>query len=148
MMTPEQKQKLAELFAKEHVAVLITQGEQWPTGTMQAFAETEDLDVLFIAGATAEKYSNAMKRPHVTVLVDTRDIGDVPTFQVARASIQGIASEVPRNGSEWETLKAVFLKKNPFEAPFFGNEALRMVRIKPMRISYASGLKDAFKAEN
>ena len=148
MMTPEQHQKLAELFAKEHVAVLITQGEQWPTGTMQAFAETEDLDVLFIVGATAEKYLNAMKRPHVTVLVDTRDIGNVPTFQVARASIQGVASEVPRNGSEWETLKAVFLKKNPFEAPFFGNETLRMVRIKPKRISYASGLKDAFKAEN
>ena len=148
MMTPEQKQKLAELFAKEHVAVLVTQGEQWPTATMQAFAETDDLDVLFIVGATAEKYLNAMKRPNVTVLVDTRDVGDVPTFQVARASIQGVANEVPRSGPEWETLKTVFLKKNPFEAPFFGNEALRMVRIKPKRISYASGLKDAFKAEN
>lgn len=148
MLTAEQKQKLADLFSKEHVAVLITQGENWPTGTMQAFAETEDLDVLFIVGATAEKYVNAMKRPNVTVLVDTRDVGDVPTFQVARASIQGIASEVQRNGPEWETLKAVFLKKNPFEAPFFGNEALRMMRVKPKRISYANGLQDSFKAEN
>jgi len=148
MMTPEQKQKLAELFAKEHVAVLITQGEQWPTGTMQAFAETDSLDVLFIMGANAEKYANAMKRPNVTVMVDTRDVGDVPTFQVARASIQGVASEIKRDGGEWEALKAVFLKKNPFEAPFFGNEALRMVRITPKRISYANGLKDSFKAEN
>lgn len=148
MLTPEQKQKLAELFAKEHVAVLVTQGEQWPTGTVQAFAETADLDLLFIMGGSAEKFQNATKRPHVTVLVDTRDVGDVPTFQVARASVQGLASEVSRDGAEWESLKALFLKKNPFEAPFFGNDALRMVRIRPKRISYANGLKDSFKAEN
>ncbi|HKV55951.1 MAG TPA: hypothetical protein VJN94_15065, partial [Candidatus Binataceae bacterium] len=75
------------------------------------------------------------------------DVGNVPTFDVARASIQGVAEQVQRDGPEWERLKEVFLKKNPFEAPFFGNPALRMVRIKPKRISYANGLKDSFKAE-
>ena len=63
-MTAEQKQKLADLFAKEHVAVLITQGEQWPTGTMQAFAETPELEIVFIVGATAEKYQNLLKHPN------------------------------------------------------------------------------------
>lgn len=147
MPTREQKQKLAELLAKEHVAVLVTQGTEWSTATIQAFAETEDLDLLFIAGVTAEKFQNAMKRPNVTVIVDTRDVGKVETFEVARASIQGVASDVPKDSPEWETLKAIFLKKNPFEAPFFGNEALHMIRIAPKRVSYASGLKDNFKAE-
>ena len=146
-MTAEEKAKLADLLAKEHVAVVITQGEQWPTGTMQAFAETDRLEILFIMGETAEKYQNLLKRPNTTVLVDTRDVGNVPTFDVARASIQGVAEQVQRDGPEWERLKEVFLKKNPFEAPFFGNPALRMVRIKPKRISYANGLKDSFKAE-
>ena len=41
-------------------------------------------------------------------------------------------------------LKAVFLKKNPFEAPFFDSDLLRMIRIKPKRISYANGIKDSF----
>jgi hypothetical protein len=80
-------------------------------------------------------------------MVDTRDIGNVATFDIARASIQGVASEVARNGAEWERLKEIFLKKNPFEAPFFGNELLRMVRIAPKRVSYANGLKDSFKLE-
>jgi hypothetical protein len=146
-VTAEQKQKLADLFAKEHVAVLITQGEQWPTGTMQAFAETPELEIIFIVGATAEKYQNLLKHPNATVMVDTRDIGNVATFDIARASIQGVASEVARNGAEWERLKEIFLKKNPFEAPFFGNELLRMVRIAPKRVSYANGLKDSFKLE-
>jgi hypothetical protein len=145
-MTPEEKQKLSDLYAREHVAVLITQGEQWPTGTVQAFAETDALDLLFIMGETAEKYQNLLKRPIATVVVDTRDVGNVPTFDVARASIQGTSEQIQNNGAEWEHLKEVFLKKNPFEAPFFGNPALRMIRIRPKRISYANGLKDNFKA--
>jgi general stress protein 26 len=147
MLTPEQKQKVATLLAQEHVAVLITQGDQWPTGTMQAFAETDGTDLIFIMGDNAEKYQNLLKRPNATVLVDTRDVGKIPTFEVARASIQGAAHDVKRESAEFEALKATFLKKNPFEAPFFGNPALRMVRIAPTRISYANGLSDAFKAE-
>ncbi|HLW72236.1 MAG TPA: hypothetical protein VKS22_16620 [Candidatus Binataceae bacterium] len=147
MLTPEQKKKLLELYARQHVAVLITQGDEWTTGTMQAFAETDALELLFIMAANAEKYQNARKRPNVTVMVDTRDQGKVETFEITRASVQGVASEVARNSPQWETLKAVFLKKNPFEAPFFSNDGLRMMRITPRRVSYASGLSDVFKAE-
>jgi hypothetical protein len=39
------------------------------------------------------------------------------------------------------------LKKNPFEEPFFKNDGLRMIRIRPKRVSYANGLRDTFKAE-
>lgn len=147
MLTAEQKHKLADLCARQHVAVLITQGDQWTTGTMQAFAETDTLDLLFIMAATAEKYQNAQKRPNVTVMVDTRDQGKVETFEITRASFQGVASEVGRGGVDWEKFKGVFLQKNPFEAQFFGNDQLRMLRITPKRVSYASGLSDSFKAE-
>lgn len=140
----EQKQKLMTLLGQEQVAVLITQGEQWPTGTMQAFAETDDLDLLFIMRYGSEKYQNLVNHPKTTVLIDTRDVGKVATFEITRASIQGEASEVARGGDDWERCKAVFLKKNPFEAPFFGADTLRMMRVRPKRISYAAGLKDSF----
>ena len=88
-----------------------------------------------------------MKRPQVTVLVDTRDMGRRPeTFQVARISMQGVASEVAPGNAEWERLKAVFLKKNPSRRRFSAT-ALRMLRVKPQRVSYANGLQDSFKAE-
>ena len=146
-MNAEQKQKLMKLFAQEQVAILITQGEQWPTGTLQAFAETPELDLLFIMRISAEKYQNVIARPKVTVMIDTRDVGKVATFEIARASVQGEAVDVPRETPEWAALKAVFLKKNPFEAPFFDSDLLRMVRIKPKRISYANGIKDSFWIE-
>lgn len=68
---------------------------------------------------SSPKFHNILKRPNVTLHMDTRDTGDVRTFQLARAAIEGGAREVPRSSTEWETLKAVFLKKNPFEEPFF-----------------------------
>ncbi len=147
-MDADQKTKLVALLSQQHLGVLITLGDTWPTGTMQSFAENDALDLIFIMNGGAEKFQNLSKRPHVTVVVDNRDVGDVPKFQVARVSIQGIASEIPRGSADWEAAKAVFLKKNPFEAPFFsGGDALRMVRIKPKRISYAGAARDTFKTE-
>ena len=143
-MDESQRQKLAELFAQEHVAAIVTQGEEWPTITLQAFAETPEFDLLFIMGDTAEKFLNLLKRPKVTVMVDTRDVGDVNKFQISRSVVQGIAGEVAK-GAEWDSLKDLFLKKNPFEAPFFGNPALRLVRVKPERISYTGADMQGFK---
>jgi hypothetical protein len=142
-----QKEKLAALLAQEHVAVVVTQGDRWPTANLQAFAETPELELLFIMGGNADKYQNLIKRPEATVEVDNRDVGKVPSFEITRAWIQGLASDVTRGSAEWESLKAIFLKKNPFEEPFFKNDGLRMVRIRSVRVSYASGLRDTFKAE-
>ncbi len=142
-----QKEKLGALLAQEHVAVLVTQGEKWPTANLQAFAETPEFDLLFIMGGNADKYQNLLKHSAATVLVDNRDVGKVPTFEIARVWMQGTASDVARGSSEWESLKAIFLKKNPFEEPFFKNDGLRMIRIRPARVSYANGLRDTFKAE-
>ncbi len=146
-MNAEQKQKLADLFSGEHVLIISTQGEEWPTATLQAFAETTDLDIILIMLESAVKFQNLLKKPRVTVLVDNRATGDVEKLQVIRSSVQGLAREVPKESAEWNELKAVFLKKNSFEEPFFKYDALRMVRISPKRISYANGLADSFTAE-
>src|SRR5271166_3657657 len=147
MLEEAQRQKLAKLFEAQHVAVLVTQGDEWPTATLQAFGETDDLDLIFIMNESAEKFQNLIKRPKASVLIDTRDTGDIPTFRVTRAVVQSIAREVTRDSEEWNSLKASFLKKNPFEAPFFNAPPLRMVRLKSVRVSYAGEGHDTFKAE-
>src|SRR5579864_1857229 len=147
MLNQEEKDKLEKLFAAQHVAVLITDGDEWPTATLQAFGETEALDLIFIMNESAEKFQNLIKRPKATVLIDTRDTGDIPTFRVTRAVMQTVATDVKRDTDEWISLKASFLKKNPFEAPFFNAPTLRMIRLKGVRVSYAGDGHDTFKAE-
>jgi len=147
MLDETQRQKLVKLFEAQHVAVLVTQGDQWPTATLQAFGETEGLDLIFIMNESAEKFQNLLKRPNATVLIDMRDTGDIDTFRVTRAVVQSVAREVKRDSAEWNSLKASFLKKNPFEAPFFNAPPLRMIRLKSLRVSYAGDGHDTFKAE-
>jgi general stress protein 26 len=142
-----QKERLAALLAEVQVAILVTQGEQWPTATMQAFAETPEFDLLFIMNDATEKFQNLLKHPYVTVFLDAREKGKVETFEISRVLIQGIASEIARDGAEWEAMKDVFLKKSPFEAPFFKYPTLRMMRIRPKRLSYAGADRVTFKAE-
>jgi hypothetical protein len=147
IMNAEQKQKIVALLAKEHVLVSSTHGEEWPTATMQAFAETADLDVILIMLESAPKFQNILKRSHVSLVIDDRDTGDVTTFQVVRVSIQGVAREVPKQSAEWQKLQGIFLKKNPFEEPFFSYDALRMVQVSPKKITYANGVAEHFAVE-
>ena len=146
-MEAAQKDRLAALLAEVQVAILVTQGEQWPTATMQAFAETPEFDLLFIMNDGSEKFQNLLKHPHVTVYIDAREKGKVETFEISRVLIQGIAGEVSRDGAEWESMKEIFLKKSPFEAPFFKYPTLRMMRVSPKRLSYSGADRFAFKAE-
>jgi len=144
-MDEAQRSRLSDLLASQHVAVFATQGELGPTATMQAFAETPELELLFIMG-DSDKYLNLRRNPNVTVRIDDRDKGDIPTFRVNRATIYGTAAEVPR-GAGWDSLKELFIRKNPFEAPFFANDGLKIVRVKPRRISFAGADHKLFRIE-
>jgi hypothetical protein len=142
-----QKDRIAALLAEVQVAILVTQGERWATATMQAFAETPEFDLLFIMNDATEKFQNLLKHPHVTVFLDAREKGKVETFEISRLLIQGVASEIERDSTEWDAMKEIFLKKSPFEAPFFKYPTLRMMRMRPKRLSYAGADRVTFKAE-
>jgi general stress protein 26 len=146
-MEDAHKERIAALLADVKVAILVTQGEQWPTATMQAFAETPELDLLFSRNDATEKFQNLLKHPYVTLYLDAREKGKVETFEISRVLIQGIAGEIVRDSAEWEAMKEVFLKKSPFEAPFFKYPTLRMIRVRPKRLSYAGADRVTFKAE-
>lgn len=144
-MDDAQREKLLALLRDQQVLILATLGEEWPTTTFQAFAETEDLQVVLIMRENTERFSNIARDPRVTVHVDTRDKG-IAGLAVTRASVRGLARVVEKESEEWARLKGVFLAKNAFEEPFFGNELIRMVVIEPRSVSYANGLADRFVA--
>ncbi|HZC45893.1 MAG TPA: pyridoxamine 5'-phosphate oxidase family protein, partial [Candidatus Acidoferrum sp.] len=78
-MEAAQKERLAALLAEVQVAILVTQGDPWPTATMQAFAETPEFDLLFIMNDASEKFQNLLKHPYVTAYLNAREKGKVET---------------------------------------------------------------------
>ncbi len=144
-MTDERKQQIAALMDQEHLLVLTTNGEEWPSVTLQAFAETPEFDVVLIMSESSERFQNIKRSPKVAYLIESR--GDIARFMVRRLSARGLAREVAKESPEWNQLKTIFLEKNRFEEPFFGNPALRMVRIAPKSMKYADGLNPAVQLE-
>src|SRR5579864_6651395 len=79
-MTDEQKKLIADVMATEHVAVISTMGDDSPTTTVEAFAETPGFDIVMIMGADSDRVKNIAKRPTVSFLVINR-YGDVAAFK-------------------------------------------------------------------
>jgi len=113
-----QKEKLAALLAQEHVAVLVTQGEKWPTANLQAFAETPEFDLLFIMGGNADKYQNLLKHPEATVLVDNRA---VRSCQLTVANVAGkeiVTLEGLETAGKPHPVQAAFIAEQTFQCGY------------------------------
>lgn len=130
-------------MAAENVAFISTIGDESPTATVEAFAETSDFDLIMILSGDSDRIKNVSKRPNVSFLVLNR-YGDVSSFKPKRLSAVGVARDIKKDSAEWNELKGIFLKKNPFEEPFFGNPALHMLRIKPETMKYVDALNPPF----
>ena len=62
-----------ELFSSQRLAVLSTQSEDEPYGSLVAFAASEDLKNLFFATARkTRKFTNIITNPRVSLLMDNR----------------------------------------------------------------------------
>src|SRR6476620_7486445 len=98
-MDAGQKQKLTALLSQQHVTVVSTRGEEWPTATVQAFAETPELDLILIMLESVAKFQNLQKRAQIKLHIDNRDKGDVTTLQIIRTWIEGVAREIPKGSA-------------------------------------------------
>ena len=145
-MEAAQKERVAALLAEVQVAILVTQGDQWPTATMQAFAETPELDLLFIMNDASEKFQNLLKHPHVTVYLDAREKGKVETFEISRVLIQGVASEIARDSAEWEPRKNYSSRRAPSKRRSSNTRRCACCG-SAKRLSYAGADRVTFKAE-
>lgn len=79
------KNKIKELLEQQKLAVLATQGKNYPYNTLVAYAFSEDLRYIFFATRKhTRKYNNIMKHHHVSMLIDSRT-NNVTDFEDAVA---------------------------------------------------------------
>jgi hypothetical protein len=71
-MTDEQRDQIDVVMDAEHVAYITTLGDEWPTATLEAFAETPELDIVMIMGEQSDRFQNVARRPNVSFLIAYR----------------------------------------------------------------------------
>lgn len=126
-----------QVLGARGVAVLATQGEEYPHVCLVAFAVTDDLEqIVFATSRTTRKYGNIQKNDRVTILVDTRANNEEDFHEAAAVSARGRTEEPA--GEEAGTLKALFLDRHPYLAPFLQAPTTALLRIKIRTYSVVS----------
>jgi nitroimidazol reductase NimA-like FMN-containing flavoprotein (pyridoxamine 5'-phosphate oxidase superfamily) len=123
------RKDLEELFDAQPLAVLSTQNEGQPYGSLVAFASSEDLKELYFATTRAtRKYANLSSNPRVAMLVDSRS-NVVSDFRWAMAvTATGKAEEV--EGQEKQKPLKTYLAKHAHLEDFVRSPSCALLKIR------------------
>lgn len=120
---------LRELLVSQRLAVLATQGDGQPYGSLVAFAATSDLKyLLFCTRRSTRKYRNLREDPRVAFLVDNRSNQDSDLQDATAVTATGRAEET--TGAEKDRYVGVYLAKHPHLADFVRSPENALVRVE------------------
>jgi hypothetical protein len=125
----ELEQLLRKLFYDQLLAVLGTQSQSGPYGSLVAFYATDDLKyLLFATTRSTRKYDNLIRTPQVAMVIDNRSNKEGDFHEAIAATAIGKVKEV--NGPEKEQFKALFLAKHPGLFDFVQSPACALLKIE------------------
>jgi general stress protein 26 len=123
--------KILDFIRSEMLTVISTVGDNAkPEGAVIAFAETENLELIFGTSNSTRKYANIQKNPNVAFVIGW----DADAFITVQ--YEGVAKELTSDDAK--TYNAIMAAKNP-RAKKFGNRAdQRYFFVKPTWVRYTS----------
>jgi uncharacterized protein YhbP (UPF0306 family) len=144
--TPKPAEPLAKrierLVGAASYAVLCTQGEGQPYGSLVAFAFADDLRTAVFATPTAtRKYRLLAECRRVALLVDNRASHVDDMMKVEAVTATGQASEIKR-GPQWESWAAVLLEKHPYLQAFVRADSCALFTINVTRFFHVSRFQE------
>lgn len=129
-MTSELKRRIAQCLAQHPLAVVATQGGGRPEAALVAFAETEELELLFQTFVDSRKYANLRADGRVAFV-----IGWDKSVHIT-VQYEGIAYEsTGTDACRYQNLLSA--KKTPCADLFVFHEKSRLFVVKPTWIGYS-----------
>jgi heme iron utilization protein len=125
----ELEQLLRELFSDQLLAVLATQSDNGPYGSLVAFYAVDDLKrLLFATARGTRKYANLTGHPQVAMVIDTRSNreGD---FRDAMA-VTAVGRVAEAFGSQKEEYEPLFLARHPSLVDFVHSPGSALIIIE------------------
>jgi nitroimidazol reductase NimA-like FMN-containing flavoprotein (pyridoxamine 5'-phosphate oxidase superfamily) len=127
------RERIRRLLASQPYAVLCTQSESQPYGSLIAFAASEDLRILVFATPVAtRKYRLLTECPNVAVLFDSRSSSPDAMMEIEAATATGHARVVPP-GPEFDRCAPLLTARHPHLRPFVAAPSTALVRVEVVR---------------
>jgi heme iron utilization protein len=122
------KETIKALLDSQRLAVLATQGEVRPYGSLVAFAATADLkSILFATTRATRKYANLLKNTGVAMVIDTRTNQTADFADAAAVTVLGDVEEIADH--EMERLRSIYLGKHPNLREFAESPTTALLRV-------------------
>lgn len=117
-----------KILVTQEVAVLATQGQEYPHACLVAFVAAKDLKQLyFVTGKSTRKFKNLQHDGRVMMLVDDRS-NTVKDFDTATV-ITGRGQAIPMDKEDADEMLSVYLARHPHLERFARDEDSSMVRV-------------------
>ncbi len=119
---------IKKLLETQHLAVLATQGDEYPYCTLVGYVQSEDgKEILFATIRETRKYNNLKKNSHVSLLI-TSQTNKVSDFKEAEAlTILGHAEELGHDAHTQAIAR--YLKKHPYLEDFIKTPDCALIRV-------------------
>jgi heme iron utilization protein len=125
----EMEKLLQRLFSDQLLAVLGTQSQNGPYGSLVAFYATDDLKhLLFSTRRSTRKYENLMQTPQVSMVIDNRSNKECDFQEAIAVTATGKVREV--KGPERGHFETLYLKKHPGLVDFTHSPACALLKIE------------------
>jgi len=122
------KETIKTILDSQGLAVLATQGDRGPYGSLVAFAATADLkSLLFATTRATRKYANLVRNTGVALVIDTRTNRTADFADAAAVTALGDVEEI--TGAELPELRRIYLEKHPSLREFTGSPTTALLRV-------------------
>ena len=121
--------RLAELLESQKLAVLSTDHQGQPYGSLVCFASTEDLkEILFATTRSTRKFDNLKGNPKVALVIDSRENAERDLHAAMAVTATGEAQET--TSADAASYLEIYLKKHPYLKDFLRSPTCALVRVR------------------
>jgi putative heme iron utilization protein len=144
-MDAESRDALVKLIREQRIAALGTLREGFPEVSMVPVAvEPDGSAFYFHASALAHHTQNILREPRVSLMLSEPDDWGRDPQTLARIAVRGEARALPREGTAYERVRAMYLERFPESAAHFALGDFALYRIEPVAARYVAGFGRIF----
>ncbi len=136
------KARIRNLLGEQPYAVLCTQGEGQPYGSLVAFAATDDLaSIVFTTPKATRKYRLLSGCDHVALLIDSRSAQSDDMMQIEALTATGRATEVSES-KDFEHYTQLLLTRHPQLKGFVASPSTALFRVDVFRYFHVTRFQE------
>lgn len=137
--------KMKALMKQKDICVLATVSDSKPHCSLMAYTTDDECrEIYMVTDRLTKKYSNLMKNPAVSLLIDTRDEHTGPTRLKGKAlTVTGVFQEI-RDKTRKDLIREKLMERHPHLRAFASQPDVEVISIEVQSLLLLEGLTDSY----